>query len=201
MKFDVYDPQNGPFYDEMFAATGVPRPGFEPLVSGINALEHGSLLMRQAAAERSLLSMGITFTLYGEGGSSERIFPFDVIPRVVSSKEWERIERGLRQRIEALNLFLCDVYGDQKILKDKVVPEELIKTCADFRPQCIGLKPPRGIWCHIVGTDLVRDKNGEFYVLEDNLRCPSGVSYVLENRQILKRTFPRVLEQMPIRSV
>jgi uncharacterized circularly permuted ATP-grasp superfamily protein len=201
MKFDVYDPQNGPFYDETFAARGVPRPGFEPLVSGINALEPGSLLMRQAAAERSLLSMGITFTLYGEGGSSERIFPFDVIPRVVSSKEWERIERGLRQRIEALNLFLCDVYGDQKILKDKVVPEELIKTCADFRPQCIGLKPPRGIWCHIVGTDLVRDKNGEFYVLEDNLRCPSGVSYVLETRQILKRTFPRVLEQMPIRPV
>ncbi|HEY1537713.1 MAG TPA: circularly permuted type 2 ATP-grasp protein, partial [Polyangiaceae bacterium] len=144
MKFDVYDPQNGPFYDETFAARGVPRPGFEPLVNGINALEPGSLLMRQAAAERALLSMGITFTLYGDGGgdggSAERIFPFDVIPRVVGAKEWERIDRGLRQRIEALNLFLCDVYGEQKILKDKVVPEALVKTCADFRPQCIGLK-------------------------------------------------------------
>ncbi len=201
MKFDVYDPQNGPFYDETFAARGVARAGFEPLVSGINALEAGSLLARQAAAERALLSMGITFTLYGEGGSTERIFPFDVIPRVVSAHEWERIDRGLRQRIEALNLFLCDVYGDQKILKDKVVPESLVKTCADFRPQCLGLKPPRGIWCHIVGTDLVRDKGGEFYVLEDNLRCPSGVSYVLENRQILKRTFPRIFEQMSIRPV
>ncbi len=117
MKFDGYDPQNGPFYDETFAARGVPRPGFEPLVNGINSLESGSLLMRQAAAERALLSMGITFTLYGDGGSSERIFPFDVIPRVVAAKEWERIDRGLRQRIEALNLFLRDVYGEQKILE------------------------------------------------------------------------------------
>src|SRR5882757_868820 len=201
MNFDTYDPENGPFYDETFAKTGEPRPGFEPLVAGIRGLEPGGLSAPQAAAERSLLSMGITFTLNGEDGSSERIFPFDIIPRIVSGREWNRLEAGLRQRIEALNLFICDVYGDQKILRDKVVPERLVKTCADFRPQLVGLKPPRGIWCHITGTDLVRDRTGDFYVLEDNLRCPSGVSYVLENRQVLKRTFPRIFESMSIRPV
>jgi uncharacterized circularly permuted ATP-grasp superfamily protein len=201
MNFDSYDPENGPFFDETFEDVGKARSGFEPLVAGINALDSGVLLTRQAAAERALLSMGITFTLNGDNGGTERIFPFDVIPRVVSGKEWNRLEAGLRQRIEALNLFLCDIYGEQRILRDKVVPEELIRTCADYRPQCVGLKPPRGIWCHIVGTDLVRHNNGEFYVLEDNLRCPSGVSYVLENRQILKRTFPRIFESMSIRPV
>ncbi len=201
MNFDSYDPENGPYYDETFAARGRPRPGFDPLVRGIEALEPGALASRQAAAERALLSMGITFTLTGENGGSERIFPFDIIPRIVSGREWNRLEAGLRQRIEALNLFLCDVYGEQRILRDKVVPEHLVKTCADFRPACMGLKPPRGIWCHIVGTDLVRDKTGDFYVLEDNLRCPSGVSYVLENRYILKRTFPRIFESMSIRPV
>jgi uncharacterized circularly permuted ATP-grasp superfamily protein len=142
--------------------------------------------------------MGITFTLKDEG---ERIFPFDIIPRIISAKEWQRLEQGLKQRIEALNLFITDVYGEQKIIKDGVVPEALVKTCADYRPQCEGLKPPRGVWCHITGTDLVRDKNGEFYVLEDNLRCPSGVSYVLENRQVLKRTFPRIFETLRVRPV
>ena len=201
MNFDSYDPESGPFYDETFAGKGEPRMGFEPLIAGIRALEAGILAARQAAAERALLSMGITFTLNGDNGGSERIFPFDIIPRVVSGKEWKRLEAGLKQRIEALNLFLCDVYGEQRILKDKVVSEQLVMTCADFRPQCVGLKPPRGIWCHIVGTDLVRDRTGEFYVLEDNLRCPSGVSYVLENRYVLKRTFPRLFETMSVRPV
>jgi uncharacterized circularly permuted ATP-grasp superfamily protein len=201
LSFDAYDPENGRFYDETFSAAGRPRPGFEPLVSGINALEPGVLASRQAAAERALLNMGITFTLNDDNGGAERIFPFDVVPRVISSGEWRRLEAGLRQRIEALNLFLCDLYGAQKILADKVVPAVLVHTCPDFRPQCVGLKPPHGIWCHVVGTDLVRDKDGEFYVLEDNLRCPSGVSYVLENRQVLKRTFPRIFEAMSIRPV
>src|SRR6185436_1117456 len=201
MNFDSYDPENGSYYDETFATKGEVRPGFEPLIAGIHGLPHGALAARQAAAERALLSMGITFTLNGDDGGAERIFPFDVIPRIVSGREWKRLEAGLRQRIEALNLFICDVYGDQRILKDGVVAEHLVKTCADFRPQCVGLKPPRGIWCHIVGTDLVRDRSGEFYVLEDNLRCPSGVSYVLENRYILKRTFPRIFESMSVRPV
>jgi uncharacterized circularly permuted ATP-grasp superfamily protein len=201
MDFDTYDPENGSYYDETFAGRGHPRAGFEPLVAGIRALEPGALASRQVAAERALLSMGITFTLNDEKGNSERIFPFDVIPRVVSAREWKRIDAALRQRIEALNLFICDIYGDQKVLRDKIVPEALVMTCAEFRPQCLGFKPPRGIWCHIVGTDLVRDKTGEFYMLEDNLRCPSGVSYVLENRYILKRTFPRIFENMSIRPV
>jgi uncharacterized circularly permuted ATP-grasp superfamily protein len=198
MKFHGYDPQTGPFFDEIFEAPDAPRAGCSRLVNGINGLPEGELLGRQAAAERALLSMGITFTLKGEG---ERIFPFDIIPRIITAKEWERLDRGLKQRIEALNLFIADVYGDQKIIKDGIVPNELVKTCADYRPQCEGLKPPRGIWCHITGTDLVRDKNGEFYVLEDNLRCPSGVSYVLENRQVLKRTFPRIFESLRVRPV
>jgi uncharacterized circularly permuted ATP-grasp superfamily protein len=201
MNFNHYDPENGAFYDETFMAQGVPRDGFEALIAGIHGLEPGVLAARQAAAERALLSMGITFTLNGEHGNSERIFPFDIIPRIVSGREWKRLEAGLRQRIEALNLFLCDIYGEQRIVKDRIVSEHLVKTCADFRPQCVGLKPPRGIWCHIVGTDLVRDRSGEFYVLEDNLRCPSGVSYVLENRYLLKRTFPRIFESMSVRPV
>jgi uncharacterized circularly permuted ATP-grasp superfamily protein len=198
MNFDAYDPENGPFFDEVFEAKTSPRPFCMPLVSGINNLPPGELGTRQAAAERALLSMGITFTLNGEG---ERIFPFDIIPRIISATEWQRLERGLTQRIEALNLFIQDVYGDQKIIADKVVPAELIETSAAYRPQCEGIKPPRGVWCHITGTDLVRDKNGEFFVLEDNLRCPSGVSYVLENRQVLKRTFPRIFESLRVRPV
>ncbi len=198
MKFDDYDPQTGPFFDEIFEAPGCPRAGCLPLVSGINGLPAGELSARQTAAERALLSMGITFTLNGEG---ERIFPFDIIPRIISAPEWERLEAGLKQRIEALNLFIADVYGDQKIMKDGVVPEELVKTCADYRSQCEGLKPPRGVWCHVTGSDLVRDKSGTFFVLEDNLRCPSGVSYLLENRQVLKRTFPRIFESLRVRPV
>lgn len=202
MHFQSYDPQNGPFYDEMFASMGEPRSGFEPLIRGINALTNGSLQQRQQAAEQALMMMGITFTLRGDGDEgAERIMPFDIIPRVISAAEWDVIERGLQQRIEALNLFLTDVYGPQKILDDGVVPRSLLETSVDYRKACIGLKPPKGIWCHVTGTDLVRNNDGTFHVLEDNARCPSGVSYVLENRQIMKRTFPRVLEHMSIRPV
>src|SRR5258706_2908046 len=152
MKFDGYDPQNGPFFDEILEAPSCPRPGCAPLVSGITGLPVGELSGRKAAAERALLSMGIAFSLGGEG---ERIFPFDIIPRIIGAREWQRLEAGLKQRIEALNLFISDVYGEQKILKDGVVPEKLVKTCADYRPQCGGLKPPRGVWGHVTGTDLV----------------------------------------------
>jgi uncharacterized circularly permuted ATP-grasp superfamily protein len=127
--------------------------------------------------------------------------PFDIIPRVMGAVEWQRIEKGIQQRMEAFNLFLTDVYGEQKVLKDKVVPRYLIESCGDFRPACMGLVPPRGIWCHVTGTDLVRNNDGTVHVLEDNARCPSGVSYVLENRQIMKRTFPRIFERMSIRPV
>ena len=201
LDFREYDPDNGPYYDEIFLALGRPRSGVEPLIRGINELPDGMLQARQAAAERALLSMGITFTLQAENGGAERIFPFDIIPRVVGAGEWARLEAGLRQRIHALNLFLTDVYGKQRIVKEGVVPEYLVRSCRDFRMPCVGLVPPRGVWCHVTGTDLVRDSDGAFYVLEDNGRCPSGVSYVLENRQVLKRTFSRIFERMSVRPV
>jgi uncharacterized circularly permuted ATP-grasp superfamily protein len=201
MDLDRYDPETPTFFDEMYEGVGRARPEFRPLIQGLVDLGSDSVLAKQRAAEQALLKAGITFTLGTDSGDGERIFPFDIIPRVVSATDWERIERGIRQRLEALNLFLSDVYGPQKILKDGTVPRSLIETCPDFRKACIGLSPPRGIWCHISGTDLVRDKSGEFVVLEDNLRCPSGVSYVLENRHILKRTLPRLFEQLSVRPV
>ncbi|HSC88295.1 MAG TPA: circularly permuted type 2 ATP-grasp protein [Polyangiaceae bacterium] len=203
MDLTNYNPEEKHYFDELFSTTGQVRSGFEPLVNGIQELGSEVVLHRQAAAEQALLRAGITFTLRYDGDNSdtERIFPFDIIPRVVSAKEWETVDRGIRQRLTALNLFLSDVYGPQKILKDKVVPLSLIESCPDFRRPLLGMKPPRGIWCHISGTDLVRDQHGEFLVLEDNVRCPSGVSYVLENRQILKRTFPKIFERMSVRPV
>lgn len=171
------------------------------LAQRIEALSTDDLLRRQHAAEAALLAMGITFNVYGAEGGQERIFPFDLIPRIVEGQDWSVVERGLTQRIQALNLFLDDVYGAQKILKDKVIPAEVVRSSRAFLPACVGLSPPRGIWCHITGTDLVRDEQGRFYVLEDNMRCPSGVSYVLENRQVLKRTFPEVFEASGVRPV
>jgi len=203
MDLSSYDPDEKSYFDELFSATGKVRPGFEALIDGLTELGSAVVLSRQAAAEQALLKAGITFTLRYDGDTSdtERIFPFDIIPRVVLAAEWTGVEKGIRQRLTALNLFLSDLYGPQKILRDEIVPRGLIESCPDFRKQLIGVKPPRGIWCHISGTDLVRDQHGEFLVLEDNVRCPSGVSYVLENRQILKRTFPKIFERMSIRSV
>lgn len=204
MNLESYDPDERSFFDEIFQTQGKVRAGFEPLVDGLRALGDEAVFRRQGAAEQALLRAGITFTLRqdGTGGDeSERIFPFDVIPRVITALEWDRIERGISQRLMALNLFLTDVYGERRVVKDKIIPEYLLLTCPELRAPCMGLRPPRGIWCHISGTDLVRDNSGEFMVLEDNVRCPSGVSYVLENRSILKRTFPRIIEKMSIRSV
>src|SRR5687768_13993730 len=151
----------------MFLPDGTPRPEARLLVETIESLSNGDLLLRQRSAERLLLQMGITFHVCGDGGGTERIFPFDLIPRIVPSAEWDWLERGLRQRIRALNLFIDDVYHDQKILKNGVIPREIIDSARSLRPQCIGLNPPRGVWCHVTGTDLVRDRNGQIYVLED----------------------------------
>jgi len=199
MRFEKYD--LGGFFDEMFLADGRPRPEARLLVQTIESLPEGELLRRQQAAEGALLHMGITFNVYGDHEGTERIFPFDLVPRIATAAEWARVERGLKQRIAALNLFIDDIYHEQKILRDRVVPEELIRSARSFRSPCVGLNPPRGIWCHITGTDLVRDRDGQIYVLEDNLRCPSGVSYVLENRRIMKRTFPQVFEPSHVRPV
>lgn len=180
------------YYDELFDENAAPRPGAELLIKKIESLPANDLLLKQKSAETALLQMGNTFAVYGSEEGTEKILPFDIIPRIIDNKDWRVLELGLQQRIYALNQFIQDIYHDKKILKDKVVPEDLIMSCAAYRKQCEGLTPPRGIWCHVTGTDLIRDKDGKFYVLEDNMRCPSGVSYVLENRQVLKRTFPQV---------
>ena len=199
MRFNGYE--IGDFFDELFEARGRPRSGGRLLVQRIEGLPEGEILHRQRAAERALLHMGITFNVYGDGAGAERIFPFDVVPRIVEPAEWVRIERGLKQRIHALNLFIHDVYHDRKIVKDGVVPEQIIRSARSFREACVGLDPPLGVWCHVTGTDLVRDASGEIFVLEDNLRCPSGVSYVLENRQVMKQTFPQVFEASRVHPV
>ena len=174
MNLASYDTAN--FYDEMFLPDGSPRFGTRLLKEKIESLPEGELLQRQAAAERLLLQSGITFNVYGDSAATEKIFPFDVIPRIVEATEWDWIEKGLKQRVCALNLFIDDIYHEQKIVKQNVIPDYLIRSARSFRDACIGLNPPQGIWCHITGTDLVRDHDGQIYVLEDNLRCPSGVS-------------------------
>jgi len=191
----------GGFYDEMFEATGTARPEAQLLLETVSALEDGQLQRCQRAAERLLVQLGITFNVYGDATGAERIFPFDLIPRIVRSEEWDWIERGLKQRIYALNLFINDIYHDQKILKDGTIPEEVIRSAIFYRPQCVGMSPPLGVWCHITGTDLVRNGDGQIYVLEDNLRVPSGVSYVLANRDLMKRTFPQVFAGLYVRPV
>ncbi len=192
MRISDYDPEG--FYDEWMSAPGTPRPEATLLVRMLESLPPGELQRRQLAAERAFLLMGITFAVYGHRDGAEKVWPFDLLPRLIIMDEWERIDRGLRQRIQALNLFLNDIYHAQRIVRAGVIPESVIRTAKSFRPECIGLRPPAGIWAHITGTDLVRDRDGRMYVLEDNLRCPSGVSYVLENRQVMKRTFPQVFQ-------
>lgn len=197
--FETYEKED--YYDELIDEKGNPRPEAQILVDKIETMPEGDLVMRQSAAEALLLRMGITFNVYGRDEGTEKIFPFDIIPRIVPNREWQQIEAGLKQRIFALNEFLQDIYNGKKILKDKIIPDDLILSSKTYRKECEGFTPPRGIWCHVTGTDLVRDRDGRFYVLEDNLRCPSGVSYMLENRQVLKRTFPQVFEASRVKPI
>lgn len=199
MNFNGYSPEG--FYDEMFDASGVPRTGTVKLIEKINSLTAGDLRRRQQAAELALRNMGITFNVYGDETGVEKIFPFDIVPRIVSAADWKTVEAGLHQRIKALNRFIDDVYHEQEILKDEIIPSRLVWSSKCFLRQCIGIDPPQGVWCHITGTDLVRDGDGKFYVLEDNLRCPSGVSYVLENRAVMKRAFPELFDATGVRPV
>ncbi len=185
-------------FDEMFAPDGQPRPSGKKFVERLQTLTEGSLQQRQKAAELSLQNMGITFNVYGHEAGTEKVWPFDLLPRIIDAHEWEVVESGLKQRIHALNLFINDVYNDCKIFKDKAVPEDLIRSSKTLRQQCQGYQPPQGVWCHITGVDLIRDADGQIYVLEDNLRCPSGVSYVLENRELMKRTFAPVFQGMSV---
>jgi uncharacterized circularly permuted ATP-grasp superfamily protein len=199
VNFTDYDPGN--FFDELFLAKGEPRPEAMPLIERINSLAPEEVRRRQQAAQIALFKMGVTFNVYSDNQGTERILPFDIVPRIVAKPDWEILERGLKQRIETLNLFLADIYGEQKILKDGIIPTEIVLSASGFLKPCMELRPPKGIWCHITGTDLVRDRDGSWYVLEDNLRCPSGVSYVLENRRVMKSTFPLVFNTMQIQPV
>lgn len=194
-----YDP--GGFFDEIVDSNSIARPDTETLVDMINRLPGGELSRRQRSIERALYQMGITFTVYSDDAGTEKIMPFDIVPRVVPTILWQHIEAGLKQRIRALNLFLADVYNAQNIINDGILPRELVETSPDFRSQCIGLHPPQDVWCHITGTDLIRDDEGAVYVLEDNLRCPSGVSYVLQNRAVMKKNFPQLFGASRVRPV
>ncbi len=194
---DVTEPAGN--FDELLTSAGTPR--HPALSDGLASLSAEMLAERQRHAEEELLEKGITFAVYGHNDGNEKVWPFDVVPRPIAWDEWQIIESGLKQRIRALNLFLDDVYGAGKIMKDGVVPEELVKTAKTYRPECQGFRPPGGVWTHVVGTDLVRNHDGTMYVLEDNLRCPSGVSYVLENREIMKRVLPEVFYGSIIASI
>jgi uncharacterized circularly permuted ATP-grasp superfamily protein len=187
--------ENHDFFDELITPNGNARGYARKLISYLRKLNEGELEERQLGAELAIKQMGITFRVYTEEeGSIDRAWPFDIIPRVIPKKEWVQIEAGLKQRVHALNLFIDDLYHDQKIIKDKVFPAEVLAKSVNFREQCVGINPPLGIWAHICGSDLVRDRDGTMYVLEDNLRVPSGVSYMLENRLVTKRVFPELFE-------
>ncbi len=188
-------------YDELFAAPGQPRELYQRLYRRLLELPPSELQRRHQAADLAFLNQGITFTVYGREEGTERIFPYDLLPRLISSAEWDTIERGLKQRVTALNLFLKDIYHDGKILENGVVPRDLVYSCHHYSRQMRGVKVPRDIYVSVVGTDLVRMPEGHFAVLEDNLRVPSGVSYMLANRQVMKRVFPHLFAQHGVRAI
>ncbi|MEM9777872.1 MAG: circularly permuted type 2 ATP-grasp protein, partial [Chloroflexota bacterium] len=198
--FTTYELDNI-FYDEMFDENGAARPQYKPLFQALSQLSANELDQHQQAADQSFLHQGITFTVYGESKGTERIFPYDLLPRIITSQEWETIESGLKQRIKALNLFLYDLYHDAEILNDGIVPHDLIFSCKHYRREMRGVDVPNNIYVSIVGTDLIRLEDGRFAVLEDNLRVPSGVSYMLANRQVMKRTFPDLFSGYGVRQV
>jgi uncharacterized circularly permuted ATP-grasp superfamily protein len=188
-------------YDEMFAAEGAPRSAYRSLCESVAALPPDELKRRQQAADLSFLHQGITFTVYGREEGTERVFPYDLMPRIVTTDEWDRIEKGLTQRITALNCFLHDLYHGGKILNDRIVPRDLVLSCRHYRREMRGVTVPKDIYVSIVGTDLIRLPDGRFAALEDNLRVPSGVSYMLANRQVMKRVFPQMFRDHGVRPI
>ena len=199
MNLDHY--QTKGLYDELLTPRLQARAGLGRLLDTLKRLGYKELSTRRRDAEQAISTMGITFTVYSEAGNIDREWPYDVIPRIILNNEWKRIEKGLVQRLAALNLFISDVYNDRKIIRDGIIPEHVLRTSKNFRRECVGMKPPMGVWAHICGTDLVRDSDGVMYVLEDNLRVPSGVSYMLENRRLTKLTFPELFEEYSIRNM
>lgn len=198
MQIDWGNYDSGGFYDEMISSPGNPRRAARQLANYLASLSSEDLQERKLSAELAIKTMGISFTVYSDAGNIDRDWPFDIIPRIITQREWQKTEKGLIQRLIALNCFIDDIYNQRKILKDKVVPEELLADSSNFRPECVGMKPALGVWAHICGSDLIRDDKGQFYVLEDNLRVPSGVSYMLENRKVTKRVLPELFENHKI---
>lgn len=189
---------SGSFFDELITPKGKPRVAARRLVNLLQNLSPEEVSNYRTAAELAIRDMGISFTIYSEGKNIDRAWPFDIIPRVITAKEWNKVRLGLAQRSRALNCFIDDIYNKQQIFADGIMPPEIVLNSADYRPQCVGVSPQYGAWAHICGSDLVRDKTGKFYVLEDNLRVPSGVSYMLENREITKRVLPELFENYSI---
>lgn len=191
----------GEHFDEMFNPDGKIRSHYEGFFQNLKKTSTKKMNHLQYSANQTQRAMGMTFNVYHDNQGLEKILHLDIIPRIIPNTEWRKLEAGLKQRVHALNLFLQDIYNGQKILKDGIIPADLILGSKDFLKPCIGMTPPKGIWCHITGTDLVKDKSGEYYILEDNLRCPSGVSYMLESREIIKRVYPQLFGQegvMPV---
>lgn len=187
-------------WDEMSNTNGI-RPQYSKLAAALQHFDVAALQQKEKIASELFMNQGITFTVYSDNAGIERIFPFDIIPRIITSKEWEHIEKGIRQRLKALNLFLKDIYSEQQILKDEIVPSTLIASCPHYTREVFGIKVPHDIYVHISGIDLIRGDDGTFYILEDNLRTPSGVSYMLENREVTKRIFPDMLAENKVRMV
>jgi len=188
-------------YDEVFGKNRLPRPHYQSVVQALGELTAEQIQYRGRLQEISARNQGITFNVYGSDEGEERVFPFDFVPRILPADEWSHIERGLIQRTTAINLFLLDVYTEQRCLKDGVVPWDLVLSRTDYRRDLLGITPPHKVFTHVVGSDLVRDDNGDYLVLEDNCRCPSGVSYVVQNRTTLQRTFPELFARLPVRPV
>jgi uncharacterized circularly permuted ATP-grasp superfamily protein len=185
-------------YDELLTTGGRARAGAGKALQYLRTLSDGEMSARREAASLAMQLMGITFAVYTDEGGIDREWPFDIIPRIITANEWKVTDAGLKQRVQALNMFIADIYDRQQIIKDGVFPAEVLKQSANFRPECIGIKPRYGVWAHICGSDLVRDSSDPMYVLEDNLRVPSGVSYMLENRLVMKRVFPELFDNYNI---
>ena len=188
-------------WDELVTAAGQPRPGAGRLLKALAELSNDEIRERKTAAELAIRSMGITFTVYDDGAHIDREWPFDIVPRLILKREWDEVARGLKQRVRALNAFIDDVYHHRRALRDGVVPTDYVLKSREYRSRCAGISPPHGVWAHVCGSDLVRDADGKRYVLEDNLRVPSGVSYMLENRAVMKRVFPELFEHYVIHPV
>ncbi len=185
-------------YDELMYTDFQPRNNSHTLCQYLDCLSQDNINNRKLSAELAIQEMGISFTVYSDKGNIDRAWPFDIIPRIIDAQEWSRIEEGLKQRLKALNCFISDVYAEQRFIKDGKIPFDIINSSKNFRKECVGIKPRHNVWANICGSDLVRDENGVMYVLEDNLRVPSGVSYMLENRVITKRVFPELLENIDV---